>query len=103
MHKKNYPFNKGGFLILKLLLTYLNFKLFIMKRKLNLIIAAWFVAVVGVAMVVTSCGSSHVACDAYGANSISNPDNAEFVNEIAFNEGIPTSSVTQAQFNARYK
>ena len=74
-----------------------------MKRKLNLIIAAWFVAIVGVAMIATSCGSSHVACDAYGANSISNPENAEFVNEVAFNEGIPASSVTQSMFDERYK
>jgi hypothetical protein len=74
-----------------------------MKRKLNLIIAAWFVAIVGVAMIATSCGSSHVACDAYGANSISNPENAEYVNEVAFNEGIPASSVTQQMFDERYK
>jgi hypothetical protein len=74
-----------------------------MKRNVKLIIAAYFVAIVCVAMVVTSCGSSHVACDAYGANSISNPDNAEFVNEVAFNEGIPASSVTQSMFDERYK
>jgi len=74
-----------------------------MKRKLNLIIAAWFVAILGVAMVATSCGSSHVACDAYGVNSISNPENAEFVEEVAFNEGIPASSVTQQMFDERYK
>jgi hypothetical protein len=74
-----------------------------MKRNVKLIIAAYFVAIVCVAMVVTSCGSSHVACDAYGENSISNPDNAEYVNEVAFNEGIPASSVTQSMFDERYK
>lgn len=74
-----------------------------MKRNVKLIIAAYFVAITCVAMVVTSCGSSHVACDAYGANSISNPENAEYVNEVAFNEGIPASSVTQSMFDERYK
>ena len=74
-----------------------------MKRNVKLIIAAYFVAITCVAMAVTSCGSSHVACDAYGANSISNPDNAEYVNEVAFNEGIPASSVTQSMFDERYK
>ena len=73
-----------------------------MKRKVNLITVAWFAAVVCVAMLATSCGSSHVACDAYGANSINNPANAEFVNEGAFNKGIPASSVTQEMFDERY-
>lgn len=70
--------------------------------KINLVIAAWFVGILVVAMVVTSCGSSHVTCDAYGANSISNPDNAEFINEIAFNEGVAPQKVTQSMFDARY-
>jgi hypothetical protein len=34
--------------------------------KINLIIAAWFVAILFVAMLVTSCASSGHACDAYG-------------------------------------
>ena len=73
-----------------------------MKRKVNLITVAWFAAVVCVAMLATSCGSSHVACDAYGVNSIYNPENAEYVNEVAFNKGIPASSVTQEMFDERY-
>ena len=36
------------------------------------------------------------------ADSIKNPDNAEFVNEVAFNKGIKPSEVTQEQFNKRY-
>jgi len=70
--------------------------------KINLIIAAWFVAMMFVAMLVTSCKSSGHACDAYGKNSIKNPENQEFIEEIAFNEGIPASSVKQSMFNQRY-
>jgi|688.fasta_scaffold208537_2 hypothetical protein len=36
------------------------------------------------------------------ADNISNPDNAEFIEEIAFNEDIEPASVTQAMFNLRY-
>ena len=35
-------------------------------------------------------------------DKISNPENAEFVNEVAFNEGIEPSKVTQKMFNERY-
>jgi len=36
------------------------------------------------------------------ANSVENPENAEFVVEVAFNEDIDTSEVTQQMFNNRY-
>lgn len=36
------------------------------------------------------------------ADDIKNPANEEFVNEVAFNEDIEPSTVTQAQFNMRY-
>lgn len=36
------------------------------------------------------------------ADSIDNPSNAEFVREIAFNEGINVSEVNQLMFNKRY-
>jgi hypothetical protein len=36
------------------------------------------------------------------ADSIDNPSNAEFVQEIAFNEGIDDVEVTQQMFNNRY-
>lgn len=35
-------------------------------------------------------------------NSIKNPENDEFVVEVAFNLDIPVEEVTQKQFNARY-
>jgi len=38
----------------------------------------------------------------YDKDDIRNPDNAEFVVEVAFNLDIPVDSVTQEQFNERY-
>ena len=35
-------------------------------------------------------------------NSIHNPDNREFVLEVAFNKGIAIDEVTQKMFNERY-
>jgi len=35
-------------------------------------------------------------------DNISNPKNAEFVNEVAFNNGINVNKVTQKMFNDRY-
>ena len=37
------------------------------------------------------------------ADNIHNPDNQEFVEEVAFNLCIPTDQVTQEQFNSRYE
>jgi hypothetical protein len=44
--------------------------------KINLIIAAWFVVMLVVAMITTSCASSGHACDAYSINSVDNSVNA---------------------------
>ena len=77
-----------------------------MKRNVKLIIAAYFVAITCVAMAVTSCSTSSHACDAYGKvkweNNINNPENGEFVCEVAFNEGCTAEEVTQEQFDNRY-
>jgi len=35
-------------------------------------------------------------------DSIKNPSNYEYVNEVAFNLGINSYQVTQSQFNQRY-
>lgn len=71
--------------------------------KINLVIAAWFVAILFVAMIATSCKSSrHAGCDAYGENSILNPANAEFIEEVAFNAGVAPQEVTQSMFDERY-
>lgn len=41
-------------------------------------------------------------CTGYWPDSILNPENEEFVTEVAFNLGIENSEVTQEQFNQRY-
>lgn len=41
------------------------------------------------------------SCTSY-KNSITNPVNTEFVEEIAFNDNIDINKVTQKQFNLRY-
>jgi len=74
--------------------------------KINLIVIAYFVIISIVAIIATSCGSSHATCDAYSnvkwENSINNSENGEFVTEVAFNLGIENNQVTQAQFDERY-
>jgi hypothetical protein len=35
-------------------------------------------------------------------NNIKNPDNLEFINEVAFNLNKAPQQVTQTEFNARY-
>ena len=37
------------------------------------------------------------------ADNIHNPENEEFVEEVAFNLCIPVDQVTQEQFNSRYE
>lgn len=72
-------------------------------------------------MVATGCATSHGGCN-YAkaqkfnqkqmrkanrhrdyANNIHNPENDEYINEIAFNEDIAPEAVTQEMFNARYQ
>lgn len=53
------------------------------------------VMVVMVASYITSPGFDY-------ENSIYNPKNREYVEEIAFNEEIAPEAVTQAMFNERY-
>lgn len=73
-------------------------------------------------MVATGCATSHGGCNyakakAYNdkqmkkakrhrmsyANNINNSDNSEYIEEIAFNEGISYEEVTQEMFNNRYR
>ena len=57
-------------------------------------------------LVLASCKTHYQPCDAYGKvkweNNINNPENEEFVVEVAFNEGCTIEQVTQQQFDARY-
>jgi len=74
-----------------------------MKTKhIKITVGIYFLLIATVAFILGSCSSSSHACDAYGKNSIKNPENQEFIEEVAFNEGIPASSVKQSMFNQRY-
>jgi hypothetical protein len=54
-------------------------------------------------MLIMLLGRDHTTTDQYDADDIRNPDNKEYVEEIAFNEEIAPEAVTQEMFNARYK
>lgn len=77
-------------------------------KKFNLMILTWFVGITIFACIMSSCKSTYQPCDAYGSNdvkwenSIDNPENGEFVCEVAFNEGCTAEQVTQEQFDSRY-
>ena len=43
------------------------------------------------------------AFNVWWKDDIRNPENAEFVDEVSFNEDIPFCRVTQEQFNKRYE
>ena len=66
-----------------------------------LIVGMFLGMVIGV---VTATNNSHIQhrMAIEWANSISNPDNAEYVEEVAFNEGCAATQVTQEMFNERY-
>ena len=77
-----------------------------MKRIITAAGAAYILLCIWGALMFTSCKSTYQHCDAYGSvkweNSIYNKDNAEFVDEVAFNEDVLPSEVTQEMFDARY-
>ena len=71
----------------------------------------YVVAAICLLFIMTSCASvkthhtsRHFKVDACPrwADNIKNPENEEFVEEVAFNKGISSSAVTQEQFNERY-
>ena len=55
-------------------------------------------------VVVSSCGSmpQEQTVTVKWEDSIQNPENADFIDEVAFNEDIAASSVTQQMFDQRY-
>ena len=64
------------------------------------------IAIVAVALSLASCSMGrHISVDACPkwADNIKNPENEEFVEEVAFNLGIHADQVTQQQFNKRYE
>lgn len=64
------------------------------------------ITIIALAIILASCSAGHKlavdACPTW-ANNIHNPDNQEFVEEVAFNLSKPVKQVTQAEFNQRYK
>jgi hypothetical protein len=74
-------------------------------KRIEKIYATIMFVIVGSLVVVnsTSCSQNTSLGNAYWSDSIDNPMNAEFVNEVAFNEGIEFYEVTQKMFNKRYK
>ena len=74
-----------------------------MKRNASVGMAClWTFVIIISVLILTSCKTSYQPCDAYGVNSICNPDNGEFIVEVAFNLGIAPEEVTQEQFDNRY-
>lgn len=65
----------------------------------------WTIIIFSALYALASC-STYQHCDAYGSvkweDNISNPDNEEFLVEVAFNAGVDAEEVTQEMFNSRY-
>jgi hypothetical protein len=63
------------------------------------------IIIINIALVMTSCGSVLQEQKAFSnvqwENSIYNKENAEFVEEVAFNEDVLPSEVTQEIFEHR--
>lgn len=63
----------------------------------------WTIITFSALYALASCSTTkYQQCDAYGINSVDNPENEEFVNEVAFNLNIEPEEVTQVMFDARY-
>ena len=77
-----------------------------MKRIITAAGAAYILLCIWGALMLTSCGSVPQQQKCFNSqqweNSIYNKDNAEFVDEVAFNEDVLPSEVTQEMFDARY-
>jgi hypothetical protein len=74
-------------------------------KQIKVTVGIYFLLILTVALILGSCssGKKYVECDAYSwEDSIENPDNAEFLIEVAFNEGVAPEEVTQVMFNQRY-
>jgi len=70
-------------------------------EKIYTVIMFLFVgALVSINMI--SCSPRKSPSAIHWVDSIENPENEQFVNEVAFNEGIEFHEVTQKMFNKRY-
>ena len=64
------------------------------------------ITILALAFTLASCSlGKRISVDACPkwTNNIHNPENEEFVEEVAFNLGIHADQVTQSQFNKRYE
>lgn len=84
--------------------------MFTRKEKITLkLLTLYCITAVCLLFMLNSCASNKNfahkykvdACPTW-ANNIKNSDNAEFVEEIAFNLNKPVSQVSQQEFNNRY-
>ena len=66
----------------------------------------WTMLVITALLILCSCGTvpqeQKVFNTVQWENSIWNKDNADFIDEVAFNEDVLPSEVTQEMFNERY-
>ncbi len=53
-------------------------------------------------LVLSLCAGCNSLSQVAWEDNINNPENEEFVVEVAFNEGVEIWEVTQSQFNERY-
>ena len=64
------------------------------------------IVIINIALVMTSCGSVPQQQKCFNSqqweNSIWNKANAEFIEEVVFNEDVLPSEVTQEMFDHRY-
>jgi hypothetical protein len=70
-----------------------------MASKLELMKA---IAILIAMVVLNGCAMVQYGCTGNWDDSIKNPNNEEYVTEIAFNLGIDNNDVTQEMFNERY-
>ena len=75
-----------------------------MKQHIKLLILYILTGICIVIMMEACSSVKHTtnACPTKWADNIHNPDNQDFVVEVAFNLGISDTAVTQEQFNERY-
>jgi hypothetical protein len=67
------------------------------KKKMNTIIKTLLIL-----SLCTGCSKEKSLSQIAWADNVNNPENREFVVEVAFNENVEIWQVTQAQFNERY-
>ena len=73
-------------------------------KLMSILIATIIISILILIATISGCAmvKETETCTGYWPDSILNPENGEFVTEVAFNLGIENSEVTQEQFNERY-